>query len=176
VLAVVHRTQSHAQVGLLRLDDTRATPLFTAKNHVRSIEWNRESFTVVTSDRVLRVDTASGRSTVLDVDGAYARASSVTRVDDRSALVTLGATTLMVAPGYRLIVAGVSGLVRRAESEMYFAEQTSRFVWRLRGVEKLGNRQDDERHAQALLSKARATGDTRLGLEAARIIGCSALK
>ena len=111
----------------------------------------------------------------VDRDLGYTEAMGITRLSDGRVVVSLKNVLMLTTSTTRLVLAAIRAAVRSSDSAMVVFDLESGYLWRVSGLERVGNPAADRSHAEELLSQWKQKQDTRAGLEAARIVGCSAL-
>ena len=98
--------------------------------------------------------------TRLATDTGLVRAESVCIVGEQRVVVGLSSFIVLIDHGQMSILVGLKALCRFDKGILFVVDEDRGLVWAVKGIEKVGPRNNDEQFAKDLL------------LEAARILGC----
>jgi hypothetical protein len=170
------REPSGAALVVRRPADLAPLPFVRLPGALGPAAWTQSGLVAVLDQRVVELNTVTSHFTEIGRDAGYTRARDLTVLQDGRVVLALDKTLVLIGTNARLILAGFSGRVRAFESGIVAVDEASGFLWHVNGLGNVGEASLDQRHAQELLTRYRQTRNRQLALEAARIVGCSALE
>jgi hypothetical protein len=158
-----------------RTSDFAGFQLLTLQGDVGPLAWTPAGLAAIVDGGIVTMDRKDAGVGAIDRDRGYTEATGISRLSDGRVVVSLKNLLMLTTGTTRLVLAAIHGATRAADSSLVVFDRETGYVWRVTGLEKVGDAAADKRHAEQLLSQWKQNRDTKAGLEAARILGCSAL-
>jgi hypothetical protein len=169
------RTEERSVRFIARRPDGKPLPLMTVQGQFHLASWNSLGLATVVGDDLLVWPARSKKVVCLASDIGLRSAVDACMVGPDRAVVALPHVVLLISGKTRLVLVGFSARCRWDKGVLYLLDQRHGMIWTVRGLEKLGNPENDTAYATELIKtvpKEAQEDDSRV-LEAARIIGCN---
>lgn len=168
------RTEGNLVRFIARNADGRALPIVTVPGKLRAASWNSVGLAAVVGDDLFAWPGGSKKFLRLASDPGLRSAIDVCMVSQDRVVVALEHVVLLVSPNTRLVLVGFPARCRWDKGVLYLLDGQRGIIWTVRGVDKLGNPEQDTAYATSLIrALPREAQENNLRvLEAARILGC----
>lgn len=169
------RSRADSVQFVARRPDSTPFLITTLKGKFRTASWNKFGLSAVVGDSLIVWE--PGHKEVLQLldDKGLRQAADVCLVGPRRVVVTLQNVALLVTPRSLSILLYVrSARCRFHGGSLYLLEPSTRVLWELTGIDRIGDPSQDRAYALALLHRLPKPVDTskpQFG-EAVRILGC----
>jgi hypothetical protein len=139
----------------------------------RLVSWTAQGMAAVIGNDLLVWDAAGGGLKRMLRTPLLAGVRDLTLAGTDRVVISTDAGLVLVTADNALVLAVAHGHPRYVGSKLYLVEDDSPALWEISGLDDVGNRANDERHARRLWETAGsdALDDPRL-MEAVRIVGC----
>jgi hypothetical protein len=150
-------------------------PIARVAGPMRTAGWNEEGLAAVVGQSLVTWRSGSKELQAIAMGSTLERARDVTLIGEGRAVVALDSSVVLFSPSRQLVIVGVAAKCRYSGRKLYLLDQHTGVVWSIEGLDQLGDRAGDERHARDLLAKVKTANRSQSTefLEAVRILGCS---
>lgn len=158
-----------------RPNDFAPFPLVRLRGAKGPLAWTSTGATAIMNGSIVTMAVTDGRLAGADGERAFSDATDVAQLPDGRVVVALEHLLVLTGPTGRLVLAMIHAAARPAGQSLIVFDRDQGLLWRVSGLEQVGDVTADQRHAETLLAEWRRTRDLQVGLEAARILGCQVL-
>jgi hypothetical protein len=174
LLAESSTSPEATQIVLRSPEQRRSLPPLVAEGRLTAMSWNQAGLAAIVDSTLITWPAGAKSATRLYADVGLANARDVCLLSPTRAIIALQHVVVLIDKGTVLVLAVMPARVRQVDGIVYLLEPRSGIVWRISGIDKVGDRDGDRAHATRLLTqlpKDRPENDLAF-LEAARIVGC----
>jgi hypothetical protein len=167
-------SQGAMQIVLRSPTQERSLPPLVAEGRLTAMSWNLAGLAAIVDSTLVTWPAGGKSATRLYADEGLASARDVCLLSPTRAIVALQNFVVLIDKGSPLVLAIMPARVRQVDGVVYLLDQRGGIVWKISGIDQVGDRDHDRAYAARLLThlpKGRPENDLAF-LEAARIVGC----
>jgi hypothetical protein len=155
--------------------DGKTLHLFSVPGKFLLASWNELGLATIIDNSLVTWRQGASSVSVMATDPALGKARSACLVGDDKVVVTLRNMVVMYSQGRRTILVGMRARCTWTGTGLFLLDERRGFVWKLSGIEDVGNPQKTEIYIDRLISTAATSEspqESSTFLEAARFVGC----
>lgn len=175
VFLEVVQEMGSAKLFAVRQQDNVKAYIAPVHGSLHALSWNQIGLAAVVDAGVYAWQAGNNDLARVAVDTGFSKAQDVALVaPDRVAVAMQNYVVLLGRSGQTVIV-GIKARCRFIDATLYLLDERGGFLWAVRGIEKLGDRNADKDYARQLIQSnpGNATESSSRYLEAVRLIGCT---